>query len=332
MQKAILSSLFTAMAMGSAFAGPPPSTTTGLNIVTDAANDYMTYANVNIIGICLWESWSWFGPSFEVTLEMDEYQPDLVVSVFDQPGDDPWAEASTFMDPVAHAGGSTAVSATYGDQLNYGANNSMPQVNDQGMKTYVVDVVGSPFDYLQLPWMLQSDTKGYMPYYSSDLDAASDRMGLAEALQLNTYNPFGYYIGPSMFANWGYLYPRVMTLNQPNNYEGSIMAGLHGAAIVTNSNYLHVVQSTADSCGTNCAVANVNTSSSNTIWEEVYPYDKQIEMGDMGIGSLTPVGTQDNQAGGGNYVFQLWRHYRGCIQGDGSLIFTTITVPPTQKM
>ena len=113
---------------------------------------------------------------------------------------------------------------------------------------------------------------------------------------------------------------------------GSIMAGLRAAAIVTNRNYLHVVKSTGDSCGTNCAVANVNTSSQNTIWQEVYPYDKPIQMGEMGIGSLTPVGAQDNQAGNGNYVFQLWRHYRGCIHGDGSLVFATVPVPPTQKM
>lgn len=334
MQKAILNSFFAfsvAMMTGSTIAEPPPSTITSVNIVTDAMNNYTQYANVSIIGICMWMSWSWDGPQVETTLEMDEYQPDLIVTVFDQPGDDPWFEANTIFDPVAHLGGSTAVNLAYGDELNYGANNSMPQVNDQTMRTYVVDVIGDPFDYLHMPWMLRSDTNGYMPYYSSDLDAASDRMGLAELLQLNTYNPFGYYVGPSMFANWGYLYPRIMTLNQPNNYEGSIMAGLHSAAIVTNRNYLHVVQSTADSCGVNCAVANVNTSS-NTVWEEVYPYDKQIQMGEMDIGSITPVGSQDNQAGNGNYVFQLWRHYRGCIQGDGSLIYTTVTVPPTQKM
>ncbi len=330
-RKAVLAGL---LACNSVWALPPPSTITGINIVTDAANNYTHYANVNVIGVCVWMSWSWLGPSFEATLEMDEFQPDLVVSVFDQPGDDPWWEAKNFFDPVANAGGSTAIQAAFGTSLGYGSRDSMPATgtNDQGMRTYVVDVVGDPFDYLNLPWMLRSDTKGYVPYYSSDLDATSDRMGIAEALQINTYNPFDYYVGPSMFSNWGYLYPRVMTINQPNNYMGSVLAGLHSAAIVTNRNYLHVVQSTNDSCGTNCAVANVNLSNSNAVWEEVYPYDKQIQLGDMGMGSATPVGSQDNQAGKGNYVFQLWRHYRGCIQGDGNLIYQTVSVPPTQKM
>lgn len=316
------------------WAGAPPSSITGIGISEDAITNYLNYSNTELIGICFWVDWHWYGPSFETTLELDDYQPDMVVAVFDQPGDDPWTEAKTFIDPVAHAGGSTAVSAGFGTSLGYGANNSMPPVNDQGTRTYVVDVVGDPFDAMSFPWMLKSDTSAYVPYYSSDLDAASDRMGLAEAFQLNTYNPFSYYIGPSMFSNWGYLYPRVMTINQPNNYMGSILAGLHGAAIVTNSNYLHVVQSTNNSCGTNCAVANINGSTSNTnaIWEEVYPLDKEIQLGEMGVGSTTPVGSQDNQAGNGNYVFQVWRHYRGCIQGDGSLVFASVPVPPTQKM
>ena len=316
------------------WAGAPPSSISGVSIVKDGISNYLSYSQVEVIGVCLWVDWSWAGPSFETTLELDEYQPDLVVSVFDKPGDNPWTEARDFLDPVSHAGGSAAVGAAFGTNLGYGSNNATPQVNDQTIHTYVVDVVGDPFDYLNLPWTLRSDTKGYLPYYSSDLDAASDRMGLAEAFQLNTYDPFSYYIGPSMFANWGYLYPRVMTLNQPNNYKGSILAGLHGAAIVTNSNYLHIVHSTSDSCGTNCAVANVNASlnGENEIWEEVYPYDKKIKLGDMGVESLTPVGTQDNQAGNGNYVFQIWRHYRGCIQGDGSLVYATVPVPPTKKM
>lgn len=333
MRKAILSIFIAAtLATNAAYAEAPPSTITGVGIVGDAVSHYLDYSQMKVIGICLWYQMTWLGPQVEPTLEMDEYQPDLVVSVFDQPGDDPWVEANTFVDPVAHACGSASVSATYGDDLNYGGNNAMPQVNDQGIRTYVVDVVGNPFMFIKTPWMLKSDTTPYVPYYSSDLDAAMDRMGLAEALQLNTYNPFGYYVGPSMFSNWGYLYPRVMTIDQPNNYEGSVLAALHAAAIVTNHNYLHVVKGTDDSCGINCAVSNVTISGSNETWEEVYPLDKQIQLGEMDIGSLIPVGSQDNQAGNGNYVFQVWRHYRGCVQGTGNLIFTSIAIPPTDKM
>lgn len=323
----------TALA-SNAWALSPPSTITGIGISEDAITHYLNYSHMEVIGICLWVKWHWYGPSFDTTLELDQFQPDMVVSVFDQPGDNPWVEANTFIDPVAHAAGSASVNLTYGQSLAYGANNATPQVNDQNMRTYVVDVVGDPFVAMGFPWMLRSDTNAYNPYYSSDSDAAPDRMGLAEALQLNTYNPFAYYIGPSMFSNWGYLYPRVMTINQPNNYMGSILAGLHGAAIVTNRNYLHVVQSTNNSCGTNCAVANINgsTSDSNAIWEEVYPLDKKIQLGEMGAGSITPVGASDNQAGKGNYVFQVWRHYRGCIQGNGSLVFASTPVPATQKM
>ncbi len=326
--------LVSVLAGAVAMAEPPPSRISGVTIASDAVSNYLSYAHVKVIGVCVWMEWTMWGPTFETTLELDEFQPDMVISTFDSPGDDPWIEANTVMDPAAHLAGNAAVDGLYGSNLGYGANNASPPQNDQAIHTYVVDVVGDPVDYIHMPWMLRSDTHGYLSYYSSDLDAATDRMGIAEALQFKTYNPFEYYIGPSMFANWGYLYPRVMSINQPNEYEGSVLAALHAGAIVSNGNILHVVHSTNDSCGQNCAVANINAdlNNRNEIWQEVYPYNKKITLGDMGVGSLLPVGSADNAAGKGNYVFQVWRHYRGCIQGPGHLVFASVPVPPTQKM
>lgn len=314
----------------SAYAKAPPSTITSATIIADATTNYGLYGQTTIIGTCWWK----VGPVVYPTLELDQYQPDLIVTVFDQMGDDPWLEANTVLDPVLHIAATTTTSAAFGENLGYGNSDPMPttETGSQGIHTYVVDVVGDPFMAIPMPMTLLRDTTPMLPYYSSDLDAPMDRMGFAEALQLNTYNPFEYYLGSSPLSNWGYLYPRVMTILQPNNYEGSVLAGLHAAAIVTNKNYLHIVHSTSDSCGINCAVANVNTKTQNAIFEEIYPYDKQITLGDMGIGSSTPVGSADDQAGNGNYVFQIWRHYKGCIQGFGKFVSATVVVPPTQKM
>jgi hypothetical protein len=42
--------------------------------------------------------------------------------------------------------------------------------------------------------------------------------------------------------------------------------------------------------------------------------------GTSDIGSLHPWGTDLSQAGHNRYVWILWRHYHGCIQGDGKYI------------
>ena len=43
------------------------------------------------------------------------------------------------------------------------------------------------------------------------------------------------------------------------------------------------------------------------------------------------LGEKDDHAGNGNYVFLVWRHYRGCIQNPGLFITATVDVPPTNK-
>lgn len=313
----------------------PPSSINSVKMATTIAKHYAEYMRWHPIGMCVWMHWSMFGPYYTYTLELDEYLPDLVVTVFNENGDDPWTETKVSFDKLSQALGNTTIRAVTGDELTDGHNTSTRgEMNNNSVITKSVDVIGSPMSLLNIPYVtLRADTTGYMPYYQSGVDAVPGRLGIAEALRKETWNPMGNYIGGSFINHWAYEFPRDMSVDNNNDFKASVSVALHAADIVTNRNTLHVVNSTADSCGRNCSVANVieENADEHEIWEEVYPTDKHIQLGQSDTSSATPLGQEDEKQGHGNYVYVIWRHYRGCMQDDGMYVTATVTVPPTVK-
>lgn len=297
----------------------PPHTITSVDMAVTIGKHYLDYTHYKPIGICTWLHWWMFMPYIVVTPELDEHLPDLIISVYNKAGDNPWFEARQTIDKVAKVAGNAAIRAITGFELTNGRNTSIrgKQHNSANI-TKTVDVIGSPMDLLKIPYLtLQSDTTSFMPYFQSNLDVATGRMGIAEALRIETWNPIGHYIGSSFINHWAYEFPRDMTVDNNNDYKASVSIALHAADIVTNQNTLHVVKSVADSCGTNCAVSNVTENAKQVIWQEIYPHDRRIQIGKSDVTSITPIGSNDTKAGHGNYIFVLWRHYRGCVQSPG---------------
>ncbi|MCD6056251.1 MAG: hypothetical protein K0R12_1213 [Gammaproteobacteria bacterium] len=292
------------------------------------------------IGVCYWLKVGIFTRVVQ-TLEVSEWQPDLVVSVFNSDGeglangDNPWLEAKEFIDPPARVAAHTEAKLTTGFDYSTGQNNSISTLaHYDNIRHKIVDVIGSPFMSLDYPLKLKPDTSPFIPYYQSEYDAYQERSGLAEWLSRPwDVMAFTYPIGTPA-SHWGYEFPRSMTVENTNNFKASLVAALRAADLVTNKNTMHTIQSVNNSCGTNCAVANVTETTSQNgevIWQEVYPENRNITIGEDDSLLPTPLGQSDNLAGNGNYVFVLWRHYRGCIQHSGNFLFATQSIPATQK-
>jgi integrating conjugative element protein (TIGR03756 family) len=185
-----------------------------------------------------------------------------------------------------------------------------------------VDVIGSPTGILHLPFLtLPYNTTPLMPYFLSALDAVHGRSGVAESVRLETFNPLGETIG-TLYDHWAYEFPRDMSVDNNNDYKASVSIGLHAADLVTNLSPLHVIHTTTNDCGDHCVADNVisETSETHEIWQEIYPNDHHVALGESDALSLTPLHQDDIDAGGGNYLFALWRHYQGCIPGPGHVI------------
>ncbi len=287
-----------------------------INSVTLAARVLeKTWGNTHykVIGACQWVKG--FPPSIQTTPAIEQYLPDLVVTVSNRPGKNPWSEVGiAYENPVAMDGYQTIFSSLTGmpfDVADGSSQMSAQHLNEE--RTRIVHVIGSPAGIYRLPLVTHKpETRFGKPYYSSHADAVSDRTEAAEIAYMLKHPTLlaGHDIGT--FSNhWGHEVPRLMRVTQPSRFRASVVAAMHAADIVTNEEGLHVAQYTTNKCGKNCVVSNViyDPQHKNVIWQEVYPKNRNINPGDK-----KDFGVIDDAAGRGNYVFVIWRKYQGCVQ------------------
>ncbi|RUQ85157.1 TIGR03756 family integrating conjugative element protein [Legionella septentrionalis] len=298
----------------------PPNPVNTFTIMTRVLQKIFTNSHYKIIGSCTWKVRN-FPPKFAITPSVEQYLPDLIITVSNKPEENPWLEARyLYENPTNRKIYQEAYKAATGFALGFG--NDSGQITNLHMndeRTRVVDVIGSPAAFYQFPFLShRSETRFGMPYYLAEADAVMDRTEAAEIIYMAThpYLLINHDIGTAM-DNWGPEIPRLMRVTQPYNYRASVVAAMHAVDIVTNNHPLHITRSTYNSCGQNCVVANAiyDPKNSKVIWQEVYPLNRIIH---PGISS--DFGIKDDKAGNGNYVFVLWRKYRGCIQHRGKLI------------
>ncbi len=298
----------------------PPHPITSFGIATQVLSKLFTNSHYKVIGTCTWAVGG-LPPRLVEVVAVEQFLPDLIVTVANRPETNPWMEAKTlYENPASQALYQKAYKLATGSELGFGNDagqtNAM-HINDE--RTRVVDVIGSPAGLYHFPYLShKSETHFGYPYYLSQADAVSDRTELAEIVYMATHPHllFNHDIG-STTQVWGHEIPRLMRVTHPSRFRASMVAALHAVDIVSNKNSLHITQSTSNSCGPNCVVSNVifDADNKNIIWQEVYPKNRNINFKDV-----SDMGIEDDKAGNGNYVFVVWRKYRGCIRHEGRLI------------
>jgi integrating conjugative element protein (TIGR03756 family) len=298
----------------------PPNPISTFGIATKVLSKLFSNSHYRIIGSCTWAVGS-FPPKLVAVPAVEQFLPDLIVTVANHPETNPWIEAKAlYENPASQALYQKAYKLATGSELGFG--NDTGQINDQHIddeRTRVVDVIGSPAGLYRFPYISHKpETHFGNPYYLSEADAISDRTEIAEITYMATHPNllFNHDIGGQGHV-WGHEIPRLMRVTQTSRFRASVVAALHAADIVTNKNSLHVTQSTRNSCGENCIVSNVifDSQQKQVIWQEVYPKNRNINFND-----INDMGIEDDQAGNGNYVFVIWRKYRGCIANRGRLV------------
>lgn len=313
-----------------------PKRITSADILIRVASKLGKNTHYKVIGACIWLR-RWHSP--KVTLEVEHFLPDLLVTVYKRPSTNPWQEAHTLLhNKMAIKGYEKAFRAYTGNGVSYGANSSSVTDENTHMKRPLVDVYGSPSVLARLPFLsLSPDTYPFKPYYIALTDLVQSRLMLIEltlmASKLGDVKGMvsGFPVGTTL-SHWGYELPRHFIINNANNFKGSVVAAMQGADLVSNYNLGHTAISLSNSCGRNCVVSNVvyDEKGKNIKWQEIYPTNRMITPG-VNNTEEDKKGLQDDKKGNGNYVFVVWRKYRGCIQGRGKLIYKTKNVGSPKK-
>lgn len=287
----------------------------GLNIVSKMTKN----AHIRFKGVCFWLTRN-VPPKLVAAPAISQFIPDLVVTVSNNPGENPWIEARHLVENKAAVSGYQRVyQAAVGYPLGFGKDSMMssPAHFNEG-HSRVVSVFGAPTQYMRLPALThRPETSFPSVYYSSLADAAMERTEIAELAYMATHPGmlFGHEIGTTT-NNWGFEMPRMMYVTQPYRFRASVVAAMHAADIITNKRSMHLGRTTTNRCGKDCIIANVvyDPNQEQVIWQEVYPKNRIIIPG-----KADDFGIDEDKAGKGNYIFVIWRKYEGCVEQKGKL-------------
>lgn len=299
---------------------------TSPEIVADTMRALPSCIHYKVTGICYWMEC--VGPfcSINTTLKLDHYLPDLVESVYTKPTNNPWLFDRNVLDPIAKRIGKMEMKQlAHENRMEYSEshNNTQLDIDD---RFHEIDVNGNPA-LTALHWgefLLPSAASIFMPYFSSMMDSYAWRYPALERFYPQSYLPGVDDVGIPILHDWGQLYPRNGFLSQPDDAKAAAVIALRAATIITQPAQPHVYQPLGNSCGDHCDIDSVEVNSSNTKFQMIYPKVDSTCMvfGHSDAGDLHPWGMDDAQKGNDRYVWIVWRHYHGCIQGAGRYLYS----------
>ena len=279
-------------------------------------------------GLCFWLACSWYGCWINTTLKVSEYLPDVTMSVFNDADSNPWDVPHTVIDPIALKAAQAQVSMIAPDDYGFGnASDQKSGRHTENARLKEVDALGNPaVSLFQPPLFIPSVTQPFVPYYQSMLDVAAWRSGLTEFLYPASLIPGMHEVGQFPYNVWGSLYPRDGFIDTSNDAKGAAVIAQRVASIITQGGQPHVYNPLPNSCGVACQVYAAQEKDSNTVqWQMDYPIAEHTcqVFGSNDLAQIKPWGSEAAAAGDGNYVWTMWQHYEGCIQGDGSFLGST---------
>lgn len=273
------------------------------------------------LGFCMWFSpIPWIGVNYTPLIE--EYMPDLVVSVFNQAGENPWEEINATLDQVGKAAEQDIVTTVSGDHAGSGQH-SFGDIHQQNAFFKEADVIGNP-GLIALPQqlLLPSAAIPMAPYYQSMLDAAMWRgfpnvPGVLEEEGFAMVADLTHYIGSGLI-NWGGLYPHEGKIATTNDAKAAAVIAQRASDLTTSKVFFnHLHQPLSNRCGRHCEAALIQENSNKTQFQMLYPLEN--DSCDY-FGKTLNYGEEAETQTHGAYAWILWRYYRGCRDGIGAFV------------
>ena len=327
-------------ALGLGMASPSFATTTSSAAIIAATINPTTLRCLDhcIIGVCIWLRPILVPPYYKVenTLRVRHKFPDVVVSVFEHPGDNPWIEMRALSQVAAQAAqtlyGALSQTTVGGGRHTPAANQLQGQsdashdVRREHIRFGEAEIYGHPLASVigqrplgfgvNIPGICPVKTRSFFPYYQSGVDALSWRNPEVELLYPGTWIPYYREVRSATFSSvWGSVFPRNGILAaQSDPYKAAAVFAQRAADIATNSYQPHVYIRAPGSA------ANERTDA----WQQIAPVPSLTCGPFGGSGSLF---SPDTAALDDDKVWQLWRPYECCLPNNGAVHVNTVTTP-----
>ena len=280
-----------------------------------------------IEGLCFWLQCTPFGCWINTSLKVSEYLPDTTVSVFGKAGSDAWLIPNETLDKVSLAAAKAQTEGLTGDSYGFGDTSDLASHHTSDSRLKEVDMLGNPVAKIfQPPAFIPSNSQPMLPYYQSMLDAAAWRSGLTEMFYPGSIVPGLHDVGQFPYNVYGSVYPRTGFVDTADDAKAGAVVAQRAASIVTRDAQPHVYYPLSESCGSHCKAYSAVANDKNTVqWQMVYPTEQDTcnIFGVNYLAHINPWDSSEARIGHGSYVWVMWHHYEGCIQGQGKYIGST---------
>lgn len=310
-----------------AFEAEPTTITT--DEIIESISLHRSCLNYCITGVCVWLRCSIYECEIETSIRVAHYNPDLVVSVYDEPGDNPWEEMASVFGDLDEDITNTLVGLFHdayagGGHRTEGGN----QATDQSLRFKEVTVIGHPLSSVSdfvadTGYYCPSEADSFYPYLLSSLDTLTWRLGLPEMLYLQNLLPGQRVVGEGFHQQWGAVWPRTGFIYQKDDVKAAAVIAQRAGNIVTQSNQPHIYNA-LDGNGYNKSWLPgelVENDPNTGVWQMLVPkQDNQCyAFGENDV--MSNSWSDGRQSEDNRYAFTLWRPYQ-CCEAKGIYLFT----------
>jgi integrating conjugative element protein (TIGR03756 family) len=326
MKKALAIVAFLLSSQVSAFEAK--STTISTAEILSSTSFDKSCLNYCFTGVCVWLKCVLFACSIKTSIRVRHYNPDLVVSVYDEPGDNPWREMkglygnleSNLTDSFvgyfhdAFAGG--------GHQTEGGD----PAI-DKSLRFKEATAIGHTFTLVSKALsntglFCPSEATAFYPHFSSGLDAWTWRLGLAESFYFFNFLPGVRVVGSGVHQEWGSVFPRTGFILQKDDVKTAAVIAQRVGNIVTQTGQPHLYSPlNGNNYSRTWLPGELRENNSRTgVWQMLAPKrDQQCYV--FGKNDVfSTAWSNGRQSEDNRYAFALWRPYECCKQ-EGSWLF-----------
>ncbi len=310
-----------------------PTTVTSLEIITHGTASLINPSCLSwcFTGVCVWLRCTFFACSVETSPRYKHNNPDLVVTVYDELGADPWIEMNTwyatFQVSMANTvmGWLTPISIAGGGHQTEGASGS--DLEDMSLRFKEGSAYGHPManlgNYTSGMALCPSEATAYAPYFLSGIDAGEWRFGISEMTFLPFLLPGARTVGLGGFIQqWGSVFPRTGFVKQKDDPKAGAVVAQRIANIVTGVGGIHLANHLAGN-GFSWTVLPgelIENMPLTGVWQMIKPLPDPMcyVFGANDVFSALPWSTGRTTDDNG-YAYALWRRYE-CCEAKGSLI------------
>ena len=285
--------------------------------------------NYCITGICVWLRCGLSGCSIETSIQVRHYNPDLVVSVYDELGENTWREAEAILAETTE-GAAKAIVGLFskapvgGGHRVEGGNQQI----DQSLRFKEASAIGHPLASIgntikEIDFFCPSEAESFIPYFYSELDALSWRLGFSEQLYLQNLLPGQRVIGSGFLQQWGPVWPRTGFVLQKDDVKAAAIIAQRAGNIVTQTAQPHIYLPLNGNGYNRTRLPGelIENDEDTGVWQMLAPkQDNECYIfGENDIAG--PSWSTGRQSEDNRYAFALWRPYE-CCRDRGRYLFT----------